>query len=70
MNMNMLRNMIELSDRPGGYTMDDFYANFPNNEDTWLELGALTDAGLIRPKYNGDAIENYEITADGTRYFR
>lgn len=66
MNENMLRNIIELSSRPGGYTMDDLFANFPQTPDTFDDLAELAEAGLITPRYDRDILRYYEPIAQNT----
>lgn len=67
MSNDMLRNMIELSSRPGGYTMEDLYAIFPNTPETERDLAELTNAGLVAPRYDGSELKYYEILAEGLR---
>lgn len=68
MNNNMLRNLIELNDRPGGFTTQDFHANFPEDEETWIHLGELANAGLVTPVFANDMLENVGITQEGRDY--
>lgn len=64
-NHNMLRNLIELSDRPGGYKAEDFYDNFPNTRETFDHLGQLANSGFVVPRYENEILQGVDITDAG-----
>lgn len=68
MNENMLRNLIEMQERPGGITRDAFHEIFPDNKETWNDLAELVDAGFAIPRYSDSMLQEIMMTQDALNF--